>query len=502
MTIRITDSIGESHVAIPGLIEHLDFEQFDTKIFKLPLKTMAMSSSCFKMYSIIPKWLAILLPLWLSSFYLMAQKSYQPGYILLGHQDTLHGLINASNANQSARYCLFKTNESATPVQYYPDDIDGYFVEGNRCYVAKTFFRNQLQIQRFLEYLVDGTIDLYYLADQDSDYFYLEKDGTMYELDNREATILKDGKRYKKPSYAYRSILRVIMKDAYPIFDLIEDADFHFKDLVHVTEKYLEFTCPDEPCITYRNQRDRLDDGKVTIKLGVGLGAEFAKYHLSGELKQLNRYTLIGNEPNSIFGEEIPLKIYDVTLFEDFEAQQKFMKTIVLPAISILVNQGFTTSYQFDLSYGSVTFEEALAEVQVSTLKLSAGYKQEFLFHKRTRPYITLGLAAGSFLSYQVSGFTLNYGIPRLPEGQKEIQYELIENQKGASNIFDKRVRLGYYCGIGLSYTVANHRKVFLEFRYHNMQHQRGYTALDQELRSTFSNVEKNLQIFLWTYLW
>ena len=98
------------------------------------------------------------------------QRDYKPGYIITNKNDTVHGFINLKSNYQNSRQCEFKRNIDQEPDTYLPFDIKGYRVENSKFYVSKEVPLNDTTEKVFLEYLVEGIVNLYYLKDLTSEY--------------------------------------------------------------------------------------------------------------------------------------------------------------------------------------------------------------------------------------------------------------------------------------------------------------------------------------------
>ena len=111
--------------------------------------------------------------LWVS-YSVFAQDNYNKGYIITLKQDTVQGLINLRTDKINAACCMFKSDMDASPVIYYPGDIQEYhFVNDGKLYVSRSVeLSHGSTVQLFLECLFQGMKNLYYYESEDNKEFY------------------------------------------------------------------------------------------------------------------------------------------------------------------------------------------------------------------------------------------------------------------------------------------------------------------------------------------
>ena len=145
------------------------------------------------------KFFVCLLIIFLSSHFCLGQK-WLPGYIITNEFDTINGYINLQSNYNNSRFCEFRQGENSEQKSYNPDEIRGYRIENIKFYVARKIKINGEEKTVFLEYLVNGIVDLYYLTEIATDYYFIEKDGVLNQLSNEERLINVGGVAYKKES--------------------------------------------------------------------------------------------------------------------------------------------------------------------------------------------------------------------------------------------------------------------------------------------------------------
>jgi hypothetical protein len=227
-----------------------------------------------------------------------AQDNYKQAYYITNDKDTVHGWINFSADYINSAVCNFKKEISDTEAQIFkPGEIWGYRFENEDFF----YISHEIEgVKCFLQYLVNGVMNLYYLADKyDNPYFYFEENGKIVSITKKNDVIsngtLKEDFAYKKslaPLFsAYPSIAKQINKD-----------DFTQKSMIGITKEYHNLTCTTgESCIVYVNQypdKKYIEgkffvssfygvfisdadfiDGKHTILSGPGLGMGWNFYY-------------------------------------------------------------------------------------------------------------------------------------------------------------------------------------------------------------------------------
>lgn len=140
---------------------------------------------------------------------LKAQTNYLPGFIITQKGDSLSGLIDYRGSIRNANICSYKQNEESEPIKYKPGDIKAYgFVDG-KYYVSKNVAIKQDSTTVFLEYLIDGIVDVYVYHDINSRFYFVEKEGAKITMLDTEAKIVeRNGVKYLKKDTRYIGVLK------------------------------------------------------------------------------------------------------------------------------------------------------------------------------------------------------------------------------------------------------------------------------------------------------
>lgn len=200
------------------------------------------------------------------------QKDLEKGYIVTYKNDTIFGQIDVQSNAQNSKSCLFLDPGNQTLQSFSPDEIK-CFRTSTKYYIVKEVTIDSVKQKLFLEYLVDGIADLYYLRDPLNEYYYIEKNGVLSELSNKEITIHVEGdglehndRTFVKNSNQYVGVLNYLFQDGKEMAPKIARTDFQYRSLINLTKDYHEAVCKDGKCIDYTRSADQ----KVYLEIGVG----------------------------------------------------------------------------------------------------------------------------------------------------------------------------------------------------------------------------------------
>jgi hypothetical protein len=186
-----------------------------------------------------------------------AQNDFRPGYVIKNNGDTLYGAIDYQDDFLMGSICRFKSNEHDI-ITLYPNDIFAYRFIDSRFYVSREINGKKV----FLEYLINGIVNVYYLRDKNylldeqCDHYYLEKENVpLTEIPYEEGIKYIDDTPFFYKSSKYIGFLYYYMQDA---------PDFHarisrlkkleHRDLIKLAEDYHNAVCKGEKCIIYEKK--------------------------------------------------------------------------------------------------------------------------------------------------------------------------------------------------------------------------------------------------------
>ncbi len=200
------------------------------------------------------------------------QRDYKPGYVITNTFDTIYGKIDLKSNFSNSRVCDFLKEEEQRPVSLFPKDIYGYRVENDKYYISRDIRLNDDTVSVFLEYLIDGIVDLYYYKGVDDEFYFIQKEGIMYHISNEDKVILKDEGvstlvPYITKTNQYIGVLSYLFQDSPAIVSEVRNTPFDYKSLVTLTENYHNSICSDYECIDFTKSTDL----KLFLELHAGI---------------------------------------------------------------------------------------------------------------------------------------------------------------------------------------------------------------------------------------
>ncbi|MBK8502621.1 MAG: hypothetical protein IPL46_10610 [Saprospiraceae bacterium] len=424
-----------------------------------------------------------------------AQDNYEIGYMVTFANDTIRGLIYKGNSKQTAKYCLFKKQTEDIPKKYFPDDIKSYKIGSSRYFEAKSIFRNGQSLDYFFECLVDGILDLYYLADPFMDYFYLEKEKSLYQLENDEVYVEIGGRIFKTNSNKYKVTLKLIMNDEPSLYDVINESKFEYLDLRNLSQKYHMLVCPDEECIIYSRNEEKLGDTRLRVSPGVFGGISLNHLNLKGVVTQQITYRL--TRGNSTV--EVPIELYEVSLFTGRNSDLTLKSNTIIPITAIDFSWGWSTSLRLEFAHQHQVFKHDKTSLTRSNLESAVVYRKYLSFQKKSSPYLTLGFMVNTSLNNYLKDLTLSYGIPTLLPNSDKLTYQPVDKRLNSIKLSGASTDPGILLGLGFRYKMTEKLQLNIEVR-HCRSRYHIKTILDDQLGLRFDNSINNWQLVAGTF--
>ncbi|MEO9476265.1 MAG: hypothetical protein ABJG41_12045 [Cyclobacteriaceae bacterium] len=215
-----------------------------------------------------------------------SQADFRVGYIVTNSNDTIQGLIDYKGNISNASKCVFKTKGSSKPTAYGPLDIKLYRFYDSKCYVSKYVGWDEKEDFRFLEYLVNGVVDVFYFRDGSGDHYFVEnEDGRLLYLNNEEKETYVHGKKYTAKSKDYVGTLRYTLRESSSVSRRLDHLSLDHKSLIEVANTYHSETCSTEECIIY--EKNLL---KAKWEFGPLIGANISNLVFNGTLNTSDTY--------------------------------------------------------------------------------------------------------------------------------------------------------------------------------------------------------------------
>ena len=229
----------------------------------------------------------ILYSLFFSVALSMAQINPKPGYVITNTGDTIRGILDFRTNEKLSRQCLFRANGDSEGKTYKPGDIEGFRFDNN----GKYFVTRRLNVYGtpelfFAEFMVQGKMNLYCVADDYCEYFFFEReDGEMAQLVNRamiSSSSLQDEMENQQQKKEQVGRVKLLLSDSWRAADGMNKIDMTRKQLVDVVRDYHRDVCTDgSSCMVYEYKPES-DRVKAHFKAFAG----FAYYAKERTVKQ------------------------------------------------------------------------------------------------------------------------------------------------------------------------------------------------------------------------
>ena len=364
----------------------------------------------------------ILYSLFFSVVLSMAQTNPKPGYIITNAGDTVRGILDFRTNEMLSKKCEFWANGASEGKTYKPGEIESFRFDHN----GKYFVTRRLKIHEepelyFAEFMVQGKMNLYCVADKYAEYFFFEReDGEMAQLTNRSLISsssiqeVKDDLNEKKEQYGK---VKILLQDSWKAVEDMNDKDMSRKKLVNVVRDYHKDVCTDgSNCMVYE-YNEKSDKVKTHIKA-------FAGYAYYSHERTVNQYPYLPDE--NYYGSTFEMGLGIET---DIERVMK------------------GCSLEMGLAYSpKATFEH--------DVMVRGGHEPSHTMYEKSRLTFALG-AVKRFGKRKIVPLARVGGFYVLHHGNKETRYymsnKIYEQEWGETNHF------GVYLGVGAQMAVGKH---------------------------------------------
>ena len=195
-----------------------------------------------------------------------AQTNPQRGYVITNNGDTIRGVIDFRTNERMSKQCDFWADGGGEGKTYKPGDIEGFRFDDN----GKYFVTRRLNLDGepqlyFAEFMVQGKMNLYCVADKYNEHFFFEReDGEMAQLTNRSlisSSSLQDAQDHQREARTQYGKVKFLLQDSRAAINDMNDMDMSRKKLVSIVRDYHNDVCTDgSSCIVYeyKEKSDRL----------------------------------------------------------------------------------------------------------------------------------------------------------------------------------------------------------------------------------------------------
>jgi len=349
---------------------------------------------------------------------LYSQSDFIPAYVQTTQNDTIFGLIDYTENKSDIFECRFRKTEKGSVQTFSPTEIYGYRFTDSKYYVSREIKINGALKKIFLEYLVEGTVDLYFYNDITGDHYFLGKNKLpIMEISTPRDVVTVDGKNYERNIFIQRNLVKFYLKDCPELFSEIDQLQVcSHKSLIRLIKKYHDIQCPKDICLIYQK---KLPKFRVDIQPIIGITSINPMFNFNvydniysfqyGVLsyfwlpfrneKMFLKTGIIINHVSgydiNIYGEEqravknslkIPLQIHYQYLSSDitpvasagfnmyFSSDYSFL---ILPALNVGVNAKITdklyATLSADFDYASIGFIIPVKDTKIASYSLNFG---------------------------------------------------------------------------------------------------------------------------------
>ncbi len=397
----------------------------------------------------------------------IAQKNFEPGYMVTLQKDTIKGLIENQNKYKIPDLFLFKDNSEAKTQIYYPGSVLAFSVGGNR-FLSAEIQTDQLIVEKqgthnpdpmlrkvFLLVLAEGNRNLYRYADKSGRGCFFIKGPDGYELlvykeymdtiyrENETAptSILKKDKKYIGQ-------LTVYLQDCPAIHKYLGTTAYNDKSLTSLYSKYYQ-KCGAQQSF-YLKQKQK-------VKLSIGLlgGISFSSVQ---------------------FETDDPMNIRKITTRADYSVSKTpafgIFTDLALPYNHGKWSMRVEALYNTVLSKGDVKITTAPDYYTIYHNTFEFSYIGTHLFIRYSQPVGKIQLFANAGLRYNIQisgGHTMiveNHFYDNISSGSSNQTMETTKSEKGIA------------AGLGIGYN-----RFSLEARYNFSNGFTNYTAFGSKLK-------------------
>jgi len=274
-----------------------------------------------------------------------SQADFRQGFVITSNQDTIHGFVDYKTNSSLGNLCRFKADQGGEVQKYTPSEINSFRFNGGKYYVAKEVEKESL----FLEFLIQGEVNIYYLRIENEDRYFLEKEEVgLIEIPYKESVKKQDGKHYLYTTKKHIGILNYYMKDAPRLKARIDKfGKPNHDNLITLAKNYHNMVCEDEneTCIVFE---DKIPKVVLIPELRVGLfhlnnsndfiDENVIQYGIVLHIKMPRRYNKLYAETGVLFA-QVNSSIGKESLFKlPFHLGYQYPKGKIRPKLSYGLN--------------------------------------------------------------------------------------------------------------------------------------------------------------------
>lgn len=230
-------------------------------IFNLSIKELLITMKKFFLFALLA----------ISATATMAQINPKPGYVITNNGDTIRGTIDFLSNKKLSRQCVFWADGESEAKTYKPGEIEGFrFTNNGKYFVTRRFELFGESQLYFAEFMVQGMMNLYCVADTYDEYFFFERDdGEMALLTNKSfmsSSSIHESDDIKQEQKEQVGRVKLLLKDSWKACHDMDDSFLSRRKLVDVVRDYHNDVCTDGgTCMVYE-YKESSDKMKTHIK--------------------------------------------------------------------------------------------------------------------------------------------------------------------------------------------------------------------------------------------
>ncbi|NDV68438.1 outer membrane beta-barrel protein [Dysgonomonas sp. 25] len=206
----------------------------------------------------------------------LCAQNYQKGYIVTNENETIRGYIDFRTDEVNCKQCTFKKELNAQPEIYYPEDIQTYRFDDGKYYVSRNVKIGDTESTVFLEFLVEGIMNLYYYTNNNQKYYFFEDEKGEMTLYTQRPDRINDENQVVT-DYKYRNLIQYYFRDNKTIMKKAVNMKFNQKSFIDVAKQYHQDVCTSgEDCIVYVNKKP--DESSIKLNFSLYAGIQQSTY--------------------------------------------------------------------------------------------------------------------------------------------------------------------------------------------------------------------------------
>ena len=383
------------------------------------------------------------------------QYDYRSGYIVTNDNDTIRGYVEYGNARLTSYTCYFKTDSLPEAVKYSPQDLKMVVVDNYRHYVSKDVQIEGVPRKMFLEYLVEGSLNMYFMLDfAGQEYFFAEKDGQLYELTNRKLEIEKDGTTYTKNSNSYIGVLKYLVQDSPSSYSAADNINFDHRSFVNFATDYHQSVCDSVECTVYSREQEVLNDVEWQVKIGSFFNYSFSKSVIYSSIRTIYNINFYpeGYEPRLVSSNLNP---------GDHEAR---FHGFNFPGFFINISPNWRTSFQMELMFSTHQIEADNYTLTSKQVIVPIFLKREFLYYNKLSPYVFYGFSLANQYDLEIDEFRIKYKYPETIEENLVLLTDEITYPNYKCSYQNQMATYSEF-GVGFNYDFNKMHSIYFEVR-------------------------------------